>query len=154
MNTTKTKKSIIKVWIEHTVDTDPDLSWLGVFSDKPGEFAIKHEPNNSRTWAYFNAENVENMEQAQQNYNQMMKYENGHANQIGITAMASIKIADTIQTLTSFGLWGIDNDSNESYIAEINKEQLDDLCNVLHETGFTKEEIADSISGEMEIKDN
>ena len=138
---------------ESKTDSNPDLSWLGVFSETKGKFAIEHEPNNNRSYKWFNAENVSNQEEAQQNYDQMMKYVNGHANQIGITAYAQIQIADTIQKITSMGLWGIDSDNNEGYIAEINKGQLDDLCDVLHSLGFSKEEIVLAVEGETEIKE-
>lgn len=148
---TKEKNKISKVYLKHKIDECPDLSWLGEFGKEPKEYPIEHEPNNSRTYNYFNAENVENMEQAQQNYNRIMQFENGNVCMLGIIAYAEIVINNICQTVQSCGLWGIESDSDKSYLGEIEKQELDSLCDVLHSLGFTKEEIASAIDGEVQI---
>ena len=65
-------KKINRIIIKHLIDENPDLSYLGEFSNEEGEFAIKHDLSDNRTYNYFNAENVENMKQAMQNYERMM----------------------------------------------------------------------------------
>jgi len=46
------------------------------------------------------------------------------------------------QRLASGGLWGIESDSDESYIAEIEQEQLAELRGQLHAIGFSQRAIS------------
>lgn len=151
-------KKIEKITIKHIPDYDVDLSWLGTFSDTAGKFAIEHTQGNTRnSYKYFNADNVENMKQAQQNYNHIMKYDSGDLYAIGIKAEADIRTSDDgknwlINHISSGGLWGIEmgypNDRED--IKEIEQEQLADLKDVLLQLGFTEDEIK---SAPIEIAD-
>jgi hypothetical protein len=47
-------------------------------------------------------------------------------------------VADTIQEVRSGGLWGIESDSDQSYFAEIEKEELSSLVTILEELGFER----------------
>ena len=145
----KHMKRISSITIERKPDYDADLSFLGTFDNEPKDkFAIEHEPNNPRVFHWFNPQpgTVETKEQAQQVYERMMGYENGQWGMIGIRAKAEIQTSEGgnswfCNDVESGGLWGIDDDSEESYLKEIEREQLDELKDVLLELGFTKEEI-------------
>ena len=140
-------KKIKQITIKHIPDYDADLSWLGKFSDEKGEFAVKHNGGHN-TLPYFNAENVENMKQARQNYNQIMKYDSGDLYAIGIKAEAEVYTSQDGKTwkidhITSAGLWGIEmgNKGDNEDIKSIEEDELDDLKITLKEFGFTDKEI-------------
>jgi len=138
-------KKINRIVIKHSIDTGPDLSWLGEFSNEKGEFPIEHDLSDSRTYNYFNADNVENMKQAKQNYKRMIDYNNNHWWMIGIKAEAEIATGtkgwQLLNTIKSGGLWGIETDCDDSHIKEIENEQLDELKDVLRKLGFSKLQI-------------
>lgn len=48
---------------------------------------------------------------------------------VGIRAVATIRIKDVIQTISSPGLWGIESDSGEEYFESVYADEK----NVLHE---------------------
>ena len=64
---------------------------------------------------------------------------------IGIGARAEIVIGETCQTIHSGGLWGIESDSEGTYLQEIEKDELADLRRVLCELGFSKRAIAAAV---------
>ena len=139
-------KKINKIVIEAIADYDTDLSYLGKFSDEAGEFAIEHEQNNNRSYKYFNADNVENMEQAKQNYKRMMEYENGELQDYGVKATAEIYTSDDgktwlINKIQSGGLWGLSSDGTADDFEDEPENQKMDLIDVLQEFGFTIQEI-------------
>ncbi len=66
---------------------------------------------------------------------------NGQWTFIGIQAKAEIRINGIFQTISSGGLWGIEDDSGEEYFQEIYEEQKEELKTMLLEMGFKKEEL-------------
>jgi len=88
-----------------------------------------------------------------QDYERMESLNNGNWCFIGIRADAEIGIPNqyvncdgksdslTIQRITSGGLWGIESDSERTYIEEEEQNQLDDLRIQLAALGFSKEAI-------------
>lgn len=54
-------------------------------------------------------------------------YRRGDFYFLGIVAKTQIAVCGTIQTLQSGGLWGIESDSDESYLQEIEREQIAEL---------------------------
>ena len=135
-------KKINRIIVRHLIDENPDLSHLGKFSDTAGEFAIKHSREGYGEYKYFNADNVEDMKQAKQNYKLMIDYNNGVWGMIGIRAEAEIitgkKDCGLINTIKSGGLWGISNDCDDSEFKSIEEEQVDELKDVLRKLGFSK----------------
>ncbi len=124
--------------INRVFDTDPDLSYLGAFSDTKGNFAVKHETDDPRSSDWFNAEGVENMEQARQNYKRFLQFGNEEIHCIGIVAEAQILIPlgnddkyGIRQNIQSGGLYGIESDSGESYFREVEADQFSELKTVL-----------------------
>ena len=71
-----------------------------------------------------------------QDYERMESLNRGDFCFIGIIAKAEIYVNDTRQTITSGGLWGIESDGGKKYIAEVEREQLDELAENLKSLGF------------------
>ena len=75
----------------------------------------------------------------------LAQYNNGDFGYIGIRAEAEIVIDSVIQRISSGGLWGTESDSDESYLKEIEQEELSALRSILHELGFSKRAIAAAV---------
>ena len=111
-------KRIHKVTIKRMVDDSPDTSWLGEYANSPTS-----ERLNQGDWCF-----------------------------IGIAAEAEYCISDnphkrtntswTVQSLHSGGLWGIESDSDASYLAEVEQEQLAELREQLKAIGFSSRAIS------------
>jgi len=160
--TRKQSKRILSVKVKQMFDDSPDTSWLGEFSDSAKtEFAINHRERNggnTREFEWFNAASVDtqnntsedNAKYAEQDYKRMMQLNNGHFCFIGIWADAEIGLprgdSYLCQSVTSGGLWGIESDSDKSYFAEVEQEQLAELRGVLADFGFPKRAIARAIA--------
>jgi hypothetical protein len=113
--------------ISYEQDDIPDLSHLGEYSDEPVEFAIDRKKNGDmerNEYRYFNPENCENMEQAQQNYDRMESYNRGSWSMLGITVTISILGIE----IESASLWGIESDSGKDDIEETITNLIDE-CN-------------------------
>lgn len=143
----KNKPFVGKIVVMHIAEESPDLSDLGKYSNEPGEFAIENPQGDSRHYLYFNAENVSNMEEAQQNFERMERYEQGDWGMMGIVAEAELMIPHKsihptwqIQRISSGGLWGIESDSGESYLKEVEQEELANLKSNLKELGVSERE--------------
>ncbi len=66
---------------------------------------------------------------------------NGQWSFIGMRAEAKIRINGILQTISSGGLWGIEDDSGEEYLQEIYEEEKEELKTMLLELGFKKEDL-------------
>ena len=104
-----------------------------------------------RTYRYFNApvenykgESPEDIRKyARQDYKRMEDLNNGHFGFIGISAEAQVQLTgDTVQRITSGGLWGIESDSEKSYLESVEQEELGQLKTELTALGFSKRAIA------------
>ncbi len=90
-------------------------------------------------------------ENARKDYERMEAYNASEWSFIGIRAVAHIVIRHPSsdlwisQTITSGGLWGIESDSDESYLRSVEKEQLGELRGILHELGFSTRAIAATV---------
>lgn len=142
-------KKITKITLKRELDIDADLSWIGTFdSEAKSEFTIEHNPDDNRTYNWFNPQDgaCENKKQAKRDYNRMMAYENGDWNMIGIKAVAEVQTSENgrewlVNRISSGGLWGIESDSDEEHKAEVEREQLAELTDALLAFGFTAEEV-------------
>jgi hypothetical protein len=141
-------KYIKEIKVKREVDYNTDLRDLGEFSDTEGEYAIEHGLEDCQEYNYFNAENVSSMKEAKENYERIMKYERGELVDYGIIAEATIVTEENTSkgygltnTIHSGGLWGMSSDSDESYLKEIENEQIEELKEILKEFGFTQKEI-------------
>ena len=168
-------KRILKIEIKRMDDPDPDTSWLGEYSNtRKSEFSIdRSEPDDSGDmrrgeYRYFNPGSVEPFnpdaswisretrdkrafwektmcENARLDYERMESFTHGDWHFIGIRAEAEIVIDSVIQRISSGGLWGTESDSDESYLKEIEQEELSGLRSILHEMGFSKRAIASAM---------
>lgn len=127
--------------IERLPDYDCDLSWIGKFGNKipDGKFGVKHYGNRN-SYPYFISRNAENKKQAQQDYERIMEFENGNVYVFGIKAVAELRTSDNgkewlINHISSGGLWGIESDSDEKYVCEIEDDQITELRSVLKQLG-------------------
>mgnify|MGYP000131367307 CR=1 FL=1 len=143
-------KRITKIVVHTMLDTDCPPDYLGAFSDTKGEYAIEHKSSEPGACKYFNAENVENMEQAKENYARYMGYINQQWYMTGVQAKAHIQTSQDGTTwfagvtASSSGIWGIESDALDAgeYPKEAQAEQQDELLQVLKELGFTDTEIS------------
>lgn len=142
-------KKIQEIQIHHIVDDQPDLSFLGVFDNTPGQFPIHHSDDPGQ-FRYFNAENVSNKREAEENYKRYLEFVDGIVCMKGIRAEARILTGSnilfqpqdaTINRISSRGLWGIESDVDEEYVKEIEQSELDELRDILFSLGFAKKQI-------------
>lgn len=91
-----------------------------------------------------NGRNKEYRTYAMQDYKRMEGLNNGDWAIVGIVAKAEILVGDTIQTIHSAGLWGVESDADD-YIQQMAKEQLADLAELLAQVGPGKRAIAHAI---------
>jgi hypothetical protein len=159
MNATKerkqTKPSIKSITIEHLYDESPDTSWLGRYTDKWETGAIKRHNAGHNEYKYFvpgttyqehrdalhkagySRGNCDELarEYNYQDFKRMERLNNGDWCFLGIQAEAVIIVDSQLQRITSGGLWGIESDSDASYISEVENEQLLDLKTQLKALG-------------------
>lgn len=81
-------------------------------------------------------------EYTRQDYERMERLMKGYWNYIGIRAVAQVVTGDTVQTITSGGLWGTESDSEASYLKEIEHDELVNLKDELVSLGFSKRAIS------------
>ena len=84
-------------------------------------------------------------ENARKNYERMEACTRGDWSFIGIRAQAEVVVDGVCQSITSGGLWGIESDSEESYLSSVEEEELTSLRGILHELGFSKRAIATAV---------
>jgi hypothetical protein len=67
---------------------------------------------------------------------------------VGVVAHATVQLRGYLtQQVRSGGLWGIESDSDGSYLAEVAKDELAELRKELHAMGFSKRAIAAAFRG-------
>lgn len=164
-------KRILKIEVKRIEDTDPDTSYLGTFDRLPwSDFAINPETckEDFGRFEWFNPQTIEPfntdakwisartvdkeafwrkvmLENATKDYERMKAFDRGEFGFIGIRVQAEIVVDSVCQTITSGGLWGIESDSDESYLKEVEQEELSSLRGILHEMGFSKRAIASAV---------
>jgi hypothetical protein len=86
-----------------------------------------------------------------QDYARMESLNRGDWQYIGIAARAEIVVGMVSQTIRSSGLWGIESDSDQSYIKDVEQEQLDELRDQLIALGFSRRAIATAMKSVLRI---
>lgn len=147
------KRRILAVTVIKLPDEDPDLSWLGAYSDTPDpRFAIDRKERGDmqrNEFRYFNpsrnydGEGIDNLKKyTEQDYKRMELYNAGEWKMIGIKAWASVQLGTfVVQKITSMGLWGIESDAGAVHFTSVSGDQLDELRVELMACGFKTEEI-------------
>jgi len=157
------KPTIDSITIKHILDDCPDTSWIGKYSDQWENGVIKRYNAERNEYKYFIPGNsyTDHWEALHkigyskgdcdylarkynyEDYKRMESLNNGDICFIGIIAEATILIPNSYgtysqsQRITSGGLWGIESDSDKSYIAEVETEQLADLKDQLKALGIS-----------------
>lgn len=134
---------IEKITLKHIIETQPDLSYLGIFSNTPADVCIDRQKRGdlrAGEYRYFNL-GCGDAEYIEQDYERMTAYNNQQWFSMGIKAVAGVSYLvhgnnRRLEPLTSGGLWGIESDSGD-YIEEMDNEQLDDLRQHLEQFGIT-----------------
>lgn len=160
-------KRIAKIQIRHEIDTDPQLDYLGEFTDTPSDWAIvcqeneflknlgkKYEiPARGNHFRFFIPQagcekpgSKAYQEYGKQDWKRMKSYNNQEWYCLGIIAEAKVQVSLDGKNwkqdkITSGGLWGIESDSESTYFREVEQEQLTELKAYLGEYGFSAEEI-------------
>lgn len=158
MNTITVKKTkhvkptIESITIEHIMETQPDLSYLGEYTDDSTDAIKRSQYKNSSKYQYFKPAQSYNKirkwyhengyskgncdfyarQQRQQDFERMESYELQDWYVMGIVAKCEVKYSIgngsyRLEHFTSGGLWGIESDSEQKYIDDIEHEQLQDL---------------------------
>lgn len=139
--------------IEHIDDTDPDFSYMGRYASEWAEGAIdrqergdwKHgeyryfipavapgEPNYDKTIS-----DADRTKYGEQDYKRFEDLMNGRWSYCGIMAKATVKFSKNggqwwrLHCFTSGGLWGIESDADKDHIKGIERDELNDLIDVL-----------------------
>lgn len=164
--TRKNRPRILRVWFEHITDGDADTSYLGEYSSKAtSDYSIDREKRGDMgrgEHRYFNPsfnyvdkndvpcegntpEDV--VKYVEQDYEHMERLNRGDWCYIGVIAKAKVQMTgDLCQTITSGGVWGVENDSsggehNAEYIASVEQDELFVLRSELEAIGFSKDAI-------------
>lgn len=95
----------------------------------------------------YKGETPENIRKyVRQDYERMERLQRGDWGYIGIRAEAEVLIPSNghsiVQEVTSGGLWGVESDSDKSYLASVEGEELGELRKQLYVLGFSKRAIA------------
>lgn len=158
------KLRISKVWIEQKADNSPDDSYIGKYTDEAADWNIcrhcgeyianlsEDHPviERGREYRYFKPEaggeeagSEEYQKYGKQDYKRAEDLNNGHWYFLGIIAKAEVVSPNNVvQIIRSGGLWGIESDSDASYIESVKKDELAEL----------KEELAAFGLGERAIE--
>ena len=165
-------KKIVNVTIKHIIDTDPDTSYIGEYTDNlttgviiralgkfyeklpapmerdiDGTFVSKGIPyaggSEPGTRNYYRY--------GMQDFKRMEALNRGDFSFIGITAEAEIQTSDAgkywlCNYISSGGLWGIESDSGEDYFKEVAENELAELEKHLLQLSFTADEIKAAFS--------
>ena len=116
-------KTIESIEVIELVDEQPDLSYLK---------------------QYFASNDPTEKQYAKQDKARLEEYDQGYWSMIGIRAKAVITINGTLETIETAGLWGIESDSDSSYLEEIGKEEKIELAEMLKEIGFSQSQIEEA----------
>ena len=110
-----------RINVQIRLDEDPDLSYLGEFSDTPEKNAIDH--HETGTWLsrsdrgprYFNAADPNlTEEEIRKNYDRLVEYYQGYWSTVGIVVTASRASV----TLGVQSLWGLESDMDLDFFDE------------------------------------
>lgn len=117
-------KEIKEIRREIVPDPEPELSWLDQKDSEMGDGFEKHAADRKAA------------------------YERDEWSMVGVRAVAEIVVNGTSETITSAGLWNIEDDSGADYITFTFADELTALCDMLKELGFSEREINEAIVAE------
>lgn len=141
MSESTKRAKVVKIEVKRIVDEDPDMSYLGTTP-------AYHYGKNGSNWEHVSEEYMQKiihnygsiwnacMVYAKRDKERLDAYNRCVWEMIGIRAVATIHIpvdgnTAKIQTIDSGGLFGIESDSDDSYIQDIGREQIAEVKNYL-----------------------
>jgi len=141
----KNKPFISKIKVKHEPDTTPDLSWLETEYDEDEHEIIKSVRYDQKAIKKYGWGKVKKWMDSDKE--RLESYGNSWE-MMGIIAEAEIYIPHKgyqppswqIQKITSGGLWGIETDSDKSYIKSVEEGQIDELKDNLKALGISERE--------------
>lgn len=107
---------VLGIEIVTTQDEFPDLSWL--------EQDYKEETPEMRE------------EYKRRDRERLAAYRDGEWHMTYIRAEAEVVVSGTLQRISSGGLAGVESDSDRDYLHDTEKEQYDELAEILGKMGF------------------
>ena len=134
--TNKTNIRIDRIKIRREIDESPDLSWLESSIDEYGKI---------HSCRYTQEELDKHPRRTRRYIKEDMKRLNSYGEDwymIGIVAEAQISYPlnnngdRRLEWLSSGGIWGVESDSDESYLKEMEEEQLSELKEHLETFGI------------------
>jgi hypothetical protein len=145
-------KRILSVRVRWETDSDPDLSFIGEYASRPGpdDRTIDREERGDvgrNEYRYFIAamsgEETGNPESVEQDYRRMEDMNRGDWQMLGCWCEAEVVLipGGPIQTIRSGGLCGIESDSGDGYLREIEQEQASELREQLKALGYSDRSI-------------
>lgn len=156
------KLRIESIRIVAIVDDAPDTSYLGEYTDQQSNWAIDrqsgefiadlpedHElPERGRDYRYFapyaggeKPGSADYRSAGKADFDRMEALNSGDWCYLGIRAEARIVVEGVSQQITSAGLWGVESDSGDDYLAEVGAEELQQLAEQLKALGFSARQI-------------
>lgn len=128
-----------EITIIHQVDTNPDLSWLGEYSNTPALHSIDRKERGDmgrNEFRYFNLGAGE-AEYLEKDYERMEAYNQDGWHMIGVIAVAVVEpeIGD-VEEVRSAGVWGVESDSGKDHLNEMGDEEITELIATLRERGI------------------
>lgn len=148
LRTDNVTKRIVSVVFVKELDDDPDLSYLGEYSNKPAAVHIDRQERGDQgrnQLRYFNA-GAGDPAYIEADYKRYEAYHAGDWCMTWLQAKAEVVVQGVTQYVTSGGLGGVESDSGPVYFGELRTEQLDELATILKGMGFGRREIQEAIS--------
>lgn len=138
----KTRIESIKLIRE--IDSDPDLSYLGEYSNHESANSIDREARGDcgrHEYRYFTpamtGEETGNPDSPEQDYERAESYNRGGWCMVGVYAVAEVIVNGTVQRIRSGGLYGIESDSDLGYFEDVARDELADLAATLADLGLS-----------------
>ncbi len=133
-----TKKKLLRIWLESEIDPNPDLSYLGEYSDRPAQHHIdrkKRKHQGRQEYRYFNL-GLGDPEYLEQDYKRMEAYNREVWCVLWHSAAAELEVNGVVQTVRSGGV-NAESDADEEYVDTLRLEQLDELRSILKTLGIS-----------------
>lgn len=102
---------------------------------------VEHVPDADADTSYLDDDNWRLHEDKAAAARRRKEYEDGAFGYIGIRATATVEQPDSILTLMSPGLWGIEDDSGADYFREVAQEEVNFLARELALYGYARASI-------------
>lgn len=143
LRTDDTSKRIESLRFVCEPEVNPDLSYLGEYSDKPAAVHIDRKVRGDMgrgELRYFNL-GAGDAEYIEADYKRYQAYNAEDWQMLFCQAVATVSVKGVMQTVTSGGLGGVESDSGPAYFKELRKTEVGELREILVSMGFTTEEI-------------